>query len=101
MLPDGVVQLDGDLIYIGRGKGDASEPYIKFSKYKSQLTTVIDEVMGVFNSFTTNFAIPVAAPGTPHPGLTAAIPAVTKAISSLTALKASIDEAKSDRIFGE
>jgi hypothetical protein len=107
MLPNGTAQLDADVIYLGRPGGSGpgssgSEPYIKFSKYKSQLEELIGIIDGLLDSYTQAFGIPVAAPGTPHPGLTAnAIPANVTAKAELDALKIKIDEAKSSRIFGE
>lgn len=105
LLPEGTVQIDGEVIYVGRsGSGpgpNGLEPYIKFSKYKDQMTDLIGQVNSVLNAFITAFAVPVAAPGVPHPGLTSTIPTVTTAVANLEVLKVKLDEAKSSRIFGE
>lgn len=106
LLPNGTAQIDAEVIYIGRvgGNGpgkEGSEPYIKFSKYKEQMTTFISIVRDIYTAFSTQYAVPVAAPGTPHPGLTAAIPTLTQKIAELTELELSLDEAQSTRIFGE
>jgi hypothetical protein len=105
-LSDGSAQLDAEVIYLGRAGGagpgpSGSEPYIKFSKYKSQMTSLISIVREVYQLFLAQYAVPVAAPGTPHPGLTATIPTLTEKIASLTELELSLDEAQSERIFGE
>lgn len=106
LLSDGTLQLDAEVIYIGRTGGNGpgpsgSEPYIKFSKYKSQMSELIGIVRDVYTALSAQYAVPVAAPGTPHPGLTAAIPTLSEKIAALTTLEASLDEAQSSRIFGE
>lgn len=107
MLPDGTAQLDADVIYLGRPGGSGpgprgSEPYIKFSEYKSQLEELIGIVETLLTDYNLAFAVPVAAPGTPHPGLTGqGVAANGKATASLGALRLKIDNAKSNRIFGE
>lgn len=105
ILPDGIVQIDGSMLFLGRGGGGSgpggSEPYIKFSVYKSQLTSIINELNNLLTTFSTGFAVPVAIPGTPHPGLTSLIPTITSTIANLTQIEAKLDEAKSERIFGE
>ena len=53
-------------------------------------------------SYDTAFAVPVAAPGIPHPGLSInALAANAIAKAELTILKNRLDEAQSTRIFGE
>lgn len=105
LLPEGTVQVDGEIIFLGReGSGSGPnglEPYIKFSKYKEQMTQVITEVNSVLTALISAFAVPVAAPGVPHPGLTSSIPNVSSALTNLEALKLRLDEAQSSRIFGE
>jgi hypothetical protein len=105
LLPDGVVHVDGDMLFLGRGGSgpgpNGSEPYIKFSVYKSQLTDLITELLTLLNAFATGYNLPVAIPGTPHPGLTSLLPSISTAISNLTILMGRLDEAQSKRIFGE
>ena len=107
LLPEGTVQVDGDIIYLGRTGGagpgsEGSEPYIKFSKYKSQLTDLIGIIETMLTSYDSAFAVPVAAPGIPHPGLSInALAANATAKAELTILKNRLDEAQSTRIFGE
>ena len=107
LLPEGTVQVDGDIIYLGRTGGagpgsEGSEPYIKFSKYKSQLTDLIGIIETMLTSYDSAFAVPVAAPGIPHPGLSInALAANATAKAELTILKSKLDEAQSTRIFGE
>lgn len=106
MLSDGTAQLDAELIFLGRPGGlgpgpNGLEPYIKFSKYKSQMTTLITQVNAVLNALIASFPTPVAAPGTPHPGLTAVIPQLNTTLTELNKLQESLDEAMSERIFGE
>jgi len=110
MLPDGTVRIDGNMIYIGRpggqgpGKG-GSEPYIKFSKYKSQMEELIGIMSDLMSVFLLTFPIPdPPVTGGPSPSLQAALTSdkgVTDALASLTLLKKKLDEARSSRIFGE
>jgi len=110
MLPDGTVQIDGSVIYIGRpggsGPGESgSEPYIKFSEYKSQMEEFIGIVNSLMAVFTATFPIPdPPTTGGPSPSLTAALAndgGVASAIKDLAVLKAKLDNAASTRIFGE
>lgn len=110
LLPDGTVQVDGSVIYLGRtggkGPGDGgSEPYIKFSEYKSQMEELIGIVNDLMKVFTATFTIPdPPMSGGPSPSLSAALSndgGVASAIVNLATLKSKLDNAKSSRIFGE
>jgi len=110
MLSDGTVRIDGNVIYIGRPGGDGpgksgAEPYIKYSKYESQMTELIDVVNGLMEVFIASFAIPnPPVVGGPTPALTTVLSnpnGPTAVIAQLEALKAKLAEAKSSRIFGE
>lgn len=106
LLSDGTAQIDGEVIFLGRVGGEGPgpngfEPYIKFSKYKSHLTTIVTQVNSVLSALITSFPVPVAAPGTPHPGLTATLPSLNSAVAELNKLIASLDEAASTRVYGE
>lgn len=108
MEPDGTVQLDGKLIYLGRtggsGPGAAgSEPYIKFSDFKSLMTDILTDL----SNFTTSLAASFAANTTP--GFGAPCPQLTLAsanecatlLAKIQTRIAQIDTVKSERIFGE
>jgi len=106
-LPDGRVVIDGNVVYIGRtgGAGDGpggSEPYIKFSEYKSWLTELGNVLTTLLNSLSTNFVVP-SPPivGGVHPGLAVAAADVATAIADVGVLISKIDDVKSERIFGE
>jgi hypothetical protein len=110
MLPDGTVQIDGSVIYMGRTGGNGpgpsgSEPYIKFSEYKSQMEEFIGIVNSLMTVFTATFPIPdPPTTGGPSPSLAAALSnegGVVSAIEGLAKLRAKIDNAASTRIFGE
>jgi len=107
LMPDGSIQLDADKIFLGRGRGNGtgpnkSEPYMKVSVYKKQIENIIDNLVSLLNSFAIAFGIPIAAPGTPHPGLASqGVTAIGTSIAKLNTLKASIDDIKSSKLFGE
>ena len=107
MLPQGIVRLDGEVIVLGRPGGPGpgpggSEPYIKFSEYKKQMSELITIVKDIYEVFSRqSFPASVAAPGTPHPGLAAAIPELEAKILALVSLEEKLDNAQSTRIFGE
>lgn len=110
MLSDGTVRVDGKVIYIGRPGGDGpgkngAEPYIKFSKYKSQMEELIEIMRDLMTVFMSTFLIPdPPIVGGPSPSLTAALTnenGVSDTIVKLEALKERLDEAQSERIFGE
>lgn len=106
--PDGTVQLDAKLIYLGRTGGggpgaQGSEPYIKFSDFKSLMTDILTDL----SNFTTNLAASFAANTTP--GFGAPCPQLTLAsanecaqlLTNIQTRIAQIDTVKSERIFGE
>lgn len=106
--PDGTMQIDGKLIYIGRPGGagpgaQGSEPYIKFSDFKTLMTDILNDL----STFTTNLAASFASNttpgfGSPCPQLTAA--AGNECATLITSIQArinQIDSVKSARIFGE
>jgi hypothetical protein len=107
LMPDGSIQLDADKIFLGRARGNGtgpnnSEPYMKASVYKKQIENIIDNLVTLLNSFAIAFGIPIAAPGTPHPGLASqGVTAIGTSIAKLNTLKASIDDIKSNKLFGE
>ena len=107
MLPQGIVRLDGEVIVLGRPGGPGpgpggSEPYIKFSEYKKQMSELITIVKDIYEVFSRqSFPASVAAPGTPHPGLVAAVPELEAKILALVSLEEKLDNAQSTRIFGE
>lgn len=107
IMPDGTVRIDGPTVFIGRPGGSGpgpggSEPYIKFSEYKKQMSGMIDKITQLLDQFNIAFAVPVAAPGTPHPGLSSqGVTAIAAAKTQLSVIKNSIDGAKSTRIFGD
>jgi len=106
LLHDGAVQIDAEVIYMGRPGGSGpgpkgTEPYIKFSEYKDQMNELIDITTDLYTTLITQFGLPVAAPGTPAPGLVGSIPSLTQKIAKLNALSARLDQAQSKKIFGE
>lgn len=107
LMPDGSVQIDADKIFLGRGRGNgtgpnSSEPYMKASVYKAQIENIIDSLVSLLKSFAIAFAVPIAAPGSPHPGLASqGVTAIAVAIAKLNTQKATIDDIKSSKVFGE
>lgn len=108
MEPDGIVQLDGKLVYLGRvgGKGsgaEGSEPYIKFSDFKTLMTDILTDL----SNFTTSLAASFASNTTPGFGAPCPQLTVASANECATLLQKiqvriqQIDKVKSERIFGE
>jgi hypothetical protein len=108
MESDGTVQLDGKIIYIGRTGGsgpgaEGSEPYIKFSDFKTLMTDILTDLSNFTTSLATSFATNTTPGfGVPCPQLTAA--SANECATLLGKIQSriqQIDSVKSERIFGE
>jgi hypothetical protein len=111
MMDDGSVRMDGDIIYIGSPGGSGpgpsgSEPYIKFSEYKRQINGILDITTDINDTLKTLSAgltlTPAGGPAGTLASLAVGPPGAPGPLDAkISSLKIAIDQAKSQKIFGE
>jgi len=113
--PDGKLQIYAPEMYLGKATGKA-EPYIKWTEYKKSIEKLqgqIDALKDFCDSLTTTlqtaFAAAIAVPYSPISGLTGQIAGLVQNKATLATgigtkpndVSSAVEDAKSERIFGE